>query len=273
MARSAWLLLVPLAIGVAYFAVLFVAQRSMLFPMPPGRAAPPPADAEEVKVPFAGGEAYALFLAPDLPKLRTSEGQPGGAPLLMFMHGNGELADHWTGEFDEPRRWGMAVLLIEYPGYGRAPGAPSEKSITDSVRALNAWAENDPRIDSTRIVPYGRSLGGGAAARLAADRKAAALILESAFTSVADFAARFMAPAFLIRDPFDNRKTLSSYRGPLLIIHGRQDTIVPIEHGRELAKLVPGARLHELDCGHNDCPRQWGAIELFLRESGVLRGR
>ena len=266
MARYAWLLLVPLAVGVAYFALLFVAQRSMLFPMPREVPSAAPPDAEEVRVRFDGGEAYALFLAP--------RGQQGmAAPLLIFMHGNGELADYWAAEFDEPRAWGMAVLLIEYPGYGRAPGAPSEKSITEAVRALYDWAQKEPRIDSTRIVPYGRSLGAGAAAWVAVERKVGALILESAFTSVADFAARFMAPSFLIRDRFDNRKTLRSYRGPLLVIHGRLDTIVPIEHGRELAKLVPGAKFEELDCGHNDCPRQWDTVEAFLRNAGVINRR
>ena len=273
MARYAWLLLVPLAIAVAYLALLFVAQRSLLFPMPRAIPATTPPGAEEIRVRFDGGEAYALFL-PDSPTLRRSEGDPRGpqgkAPLLMFMHGNGELADYWTGEFDEPRAWGAAVLLVEYPGYGRAPGAPSEKSITESVRALYDWAQADSRIDPARIVSYGRSLGGGAAARLAVDRKVAAVILESAFTSVADFAAGFLAPSFLIRDRFDNRKTLPSYRGPLLVIHGRQDTIVPIAHGRELSKLVAGARLEELNCGHNDCPRQWDTIEAFLRGAGVF---
>ena len=264
MARYAWLLIVPLAIGLAYLAVLYVAQRSMLFPMPPDIPAAPPAGAEEVRVTYDGGEAYALFLPPG------PRGQRGNAALLMFMHGNGELADYWTREFDEPRSAGIGVLLVEYPGYGRAPGAPSEKSITESVRALYDWAQHDPRIDSTRIVSYGRSLGGGAAARLAVDRKVAALILESAFTSVADFARRFLAPSFLIRDRFDSRKTLASYRGPLLMIHGRLDTIVPIEHGRELAALVPGAVLEELNCGHNDCPRQWRTIAAFLHGAGVL---
>lgn len=277
MGRYAWLLLVPLTIGVAYLVLLFVAQRSMLFPMPADIPAAAPAGAEEVRVTFDGGEAYALFLPPDSPQLLGSEGGPrgeqGGAPLLMFMHGNGELADYWTGEFDEPRAWGIGVLLVEYPGYGRAPGAPSEHTITESVRALYEWAQHDRRIDPTRIISYGRSLGAGAAARLAVDRTIAALVLESAFTSVADFAARLLAPSFLIRDRFDTRTALASYRGPLLMIHGRLDTIVPIEHGRELSQLVPGARLEELNCGHNDCPRQWDTIEAFLRDAGVLHSR
>ena len=262
MSRYAWFLLVPVVIAAAYLALLFVAQRSMLFPMPPQVPPRPPEGAQEVRVKFDGGEAYALYLPP-----REASGP---APLLMFMHGNGELADYWTEEFMVPRAWGAGVLLVEYPGYGRAPGSPSEKSITESVLALYDWATHHPHIDEKGIVPYGRSLGGGAAVRLAVNRPVAGLILESTFTSVADFAAGYMAPAFLVRDPFDSRKTLAAYRGPLLVLHGRNDTIVPIAHGRELASLVPGAIFHELNCGHNDCPRDWRTIGAFASSVGIL---
>ena len=256
-----WLLLVGVPV-VAYLALLFVVQRSMLFPMPAQVPPAPPEGVEEVRIRFDGGEGYALYLPPKDPV--------GAAPLLMFTHGNGEIVDNWAEEFDVARGWGVGVMLVEYPGYGRAPGSPSEKSITESILALYDWAAGDPRVDAKRIVPYGRSLGGGAAVRLASNRPVPGLILESAFTSVADFAARFMAPAFLIRDPFDSRKTLASYRGPLLVMHGRHDTIVPFEHGRELASIVPGAQFRELNCGHNDCPRDWRAIATFLIEKGIL---
>jgi len=263
MARYAWLVVVPVLLVFAYFALLFIVQRSMLFPMPPEVPSRPPQGAEEVRFTFDGGEAYGLYLPPREPH--------GAAPLLMFMHGNGELADYWPEEFTVPRAWGIGALLVEYPGYGRAPGAPSEQSITESVLALYDWAANNPRVDAKRIVAYGRSLGGGAAVRLAVNRPVAALILESTFTSVADFAAGYMAPAFLIRDPFDSRKTLASYRGRLLVIHGRRDTIVPFEHGRELASIVPGAQFHELNCGHNDCPRDWKTIGAFLASLGLIK--
>lgn len=261
MGRHAWLVIVPLAIAAVYLALLFVLQRSMLFPTPAVVPEAPPRGVEEVRVKLADGEAYGLFLAPDA--------MSAPAPLLMFMHGNGELADHWTREFDAPRAWGVAVLLVEYPGYGRAAGSPSERSITAAALALFDWAARDPRIDARRIVAYGRSLGGGAAVRLAINRPVAGLILESAFTSVADFAARFLAPAMLIRDPFDNRRSLASYRGPLLVMHGRHDTIVPIAHGRELASLVPGAAFVELNCGHNDCERDWRSLRRLLGDAGV----
>ena len=261
MSRWLWLAIVPLVILSAYLVLLFIVQRSMLFPMPPPMPEAPPG-AEVVRVKTDGGEAYGLFLP---------SRAAGPAALMMFTHGNGELADFWVDEFDVAREWGFGILLVEYPGYGGAPGSPSEKSIMDSTRALYDWAAKDPRVDPKRIVAWGRSLGGGAAAQLAVDRPVAAMILESAFTSVADFAARLFAPSFLIRDPFDNRKALASYRGPLLVIHGNQDAVVPFAHGRELASIVPGATFRELPCGHNDCPRDWRTIALFLRDAKIVR--
>lgn len=256
MSRLAWIAVGGAVVVAAYFALLYVVQRSMLFPMPAYAPGDPGKAAEVVRIKGDGIEASALFLAP--------RAVDGPAPLIIFTHGNGELADFWIEEFEVPRSRGFAVLLLEYPGYGRAPGTPSEQSIMAAARTAYDWAAADPRIDPARIIAYGRSLGGGVAARLAVERTVAAVILESAFTSVADFAAKFFAPAFLIRDPFDTRDALKSYRGLLLVIHGRHDTIVPIAHGRELAALVPGAEFHELNCGHNDCPRQWSTIESFL---------
>ena len=262
MGRYAWVIFLPVAVVVGYLALLFLVQRSMLFPMPPPLPGDPDTRAELIRIKTSGGGAVGLFLPSPA---------SGPAALMMFTHGNGELADFWVDEFDVAREWGFGILLVEYPGYGGAPGSPSEKSIMDSTRALYDWAAKDPRVDPKRIVAWGRSLGGGAAAQLAVDRPVAAMILESAFTSVADFAARLFAPSFLIRDPFDNRKALASYRGPLLVIHGNQDAVVPFAHGRELASIVPGATFRELPCGHNDCPRDWRTIALFLRDAKIVR--
>jgi len=262
MSRFGFVALAIALIAAAYLAVLYLAQRSLLFPAPVNRLPADTGRAEIVRLPLAGGEAQALLLVP-------AEVPAGPVPLLIFMHGNAELADDWVPVFEEVTTWGMAALLLEYPGYGRSAGRPSEPSINEAAAAAYDWAQADPRIDAKRIVPYGRSLGGGAAARLAADRKTPALILESSFTSVADFAAQFLAPAFLVRDRFDTLGALSAFRGPLLVVHGSLDTIVPIAQGRALAAAVPGARFHEVPCGHNDCPRPWYLIRQFLEESGV----
>lgn len=260
--------MVKLAIVVASFVFLMAAvflaaaytvQRRLLFPAP---ALPPQSargDVEIVRLSTADGIVEAILLGP---AVRSAT----AAPLLMFAHGNGELADYWIDEFAEPRAWGWTVLLLEYPGYGRSAGTPSEAAILAAAEAAYTWARRDPRIDARRIVAYGRSLGGGVAARLAANHALPALILESAFTSVRPLAAQFLLPGFLVRDPFDTLAALQNFRGPLLVLHGRDDTIVPVSHGRALAAAVPGAVFHELPCGHNDCPRAWGLIARLLRQ-------
>ena len=255
---------VLVAVVAAYWALLFAGQRSLLFPAPPLTGAPPrPPDAEPVWLEIPAGRVELWWLPPiDAP--------PGPSPVLLFTHGNGELIDYWPSEFDQPRRWGFGVILLEYPGYGRSGGRPSEGTIRDTMLAADQWARRRPHIDAERIVPYGRSLGGTAAALLAAERPVPALILESAFTSARAFAGQFRAPEFLVRDPLDTLASVRRFPGPILVLHGERDEIVPTEHGRSLAAASPRATLNLLPCGHNDCDRPWREIRVFLQAHDLL---
>jgi fermentation-respiration switch protein FrsA (DUF1100 family) len=136
--------------------------------------------------------------------------------------------------------------------------------------AAHDWARAQPAIDQGRIIPYGRSLGGGAAMVLASRRGAPALILESTFSSVAAFAGGLWAPGFLIRDRFDTLTAVKTFQEPILVLHGSQDQIVPPAHAAEIAAAAPRATLRFLPCGHNDCPRPWAQISAFLREHRLL---
>jgi uncharacterized protein len=248
----------------AYWILLFFVQRSMLFPRPPASMAPErPPGVEQVWLAGSFGKVEAWYLPP------VAAGAVR-APLLVFTHGNGELIDFWPGEFDPPRAWGMGVLLVEYPGYGRSEGSPSEQSITETMLAAHDWARSQAGIDSARIIPYGRSLGGGAAMVLATARRSPALLLESTFSSVAAFASGYWAPGFLIRDRFDTLKAVRSFNGPVLVLHGSRDDIVPPQHGADIAAAAPRATLRFLPCGHNDCPRPWNEIRAFLNDSRLL---
>ena len=252
------------ALVVVYWALLFFGQRALLFPAPSLADAPTrPADAEVVHLDTPDGAVEAW----DLPPLAQDSGP---APLLIFAHGNGELIDYWPGEFTTPRRWGIAVLLVEYPGYGRSAGRPAQGSITAAMLAAHAWAAQRPGIDARRIVAYGRSLGGGAASALAAARPVAALVLESSFTSVGAFARRFGAPAFLVRDRFDNRAVVRSLQAPVLILHGEYDDIIPVSHAHALHAAQPASELVVVPWAHNDMPRLWSVVERFLRRHAIL---
>jgi fermentation-respiration switch protein FrsA (DUF1100 family) len=252
-------------VGACVAGVVFL-ERALLFPKPLAPhedAAWRGAGAQQLWVRVSGGQSEAWWLPPLLPSR-------GPAPLLVFAHGNGELIDAWASAFDEPRHWGLAALLIEYPGYGRSSGSPSEASITEAMTGAYDLATALPGIDPTRVVVYGRSLGGGAACQLVRHRPVAALVLESTFTSVRSFAHRYGLPGFLIPDPFDNLSVVRSYTGPLLIVHGVRDDLIPPAHAEELHEMAPRSTLVLEPCGHNDCPRPWGVLREFLVKAGVL---
>jgi len=90
-------------------------------------------------------------------------------------------------------------------------------------------------VRDDRIVAYGRSVGGGAAADLSRDRPVRALALQSTFSSVAAMARQALLPGFLVRDAFDNRRAVADFQGPILLMHGVQDEVIPYEHALSLA--------------------------------------
>lgn len=257
---------VAAALGIlvlAYLGAMLLFQRRLLYPRPsvPSVSARPD-DSRQVWLATPDGKVEAWYLPPRGP---TSE----PAPAIIFFHGNGELIDDQPDQFDEPRGAGIGVLLVEFPGYGRSAGEPSQQSITRAVLAAYAFTQTEASIDPNRIVAYGRSLGGGAAAVLAAERPTSALILESTFTSVRSFAHQFWAPEFAVLDPFDTLEIVRDYQGPVLVLHGDRDAIIPKSHGEVLARAAPRSELVILPCGHNDCIRPWKKIHAFLRGAGV----
>lgn len=266
------ILLGGLALYIFYGAVLFLMQRRVIFPRHLVRTPPTgPTDAagiERIWLTSSAGRTESWLLPPE-----TGEGP---APAIIVAHGNAELIDHWAGEMAAVRRLGIAVLLVEYPGYGRSEGSPTQASITEALVAAYDMLVSREDIDPGRIVFLGRSLGGGAACALAAERTPAALVLISTFKSVNAMASeKFFVPPFFARDPFNNLKTLKNYAGPVLIAHGTRDNLIPYRHGVALREASGRGRLITYEAGHNNCPPDWPAfwteVERFLREEGVLR--
>lgn len=258
---------VSAALGVAliaYFVVVFVAQRWLLFPRPPPQPSyVRPPDATQIWLSTDAGPVEAWHLPPLVTPAAPS-------PVILFFHGNGEIIDFLAADFQVPRSWGAAVVLVEYPGYGRSSGSPSQATITAAAVAAYDWVLSQPSLDRTRVIAYGHSLGGGAAAILSAERNVAALVLQSTFTSVKSFAGRFLMPEFAVLDPFESLPLVERYAGPVLVIHGEHDELVPKAHALALARSNPRSQLHLLRCGHNDCERPWDVIRAFLARGGVL---
>jgi len=262
---------------------LYVLQRKVLFPAPVGPAEPRvPRGAEVIWLDHASGHTEAWLLPARVSSSPSPSPSPSGEPpseqpaarawpLLLFAHGNAERIDDWGPAFIELSEWGLHVLLVEYPGYGRSTGTPSESALRDALLAAYDWAAADPRVDPDRIVAHGRSLGGGAVCLLAHQRAVRALVLESTFTSVRDLARERGWPASWVRDPFDNVSVLEAYPGPVLVLHGARDALIPSAHARRLAQLTSRAVLHVYPgCGHNDCPLPWDPLRSFLERVEVL---
>jgi fermentation-respiration switch protein FrsA (DUF1100 family) len=248
----------------AIVAVVIHLQAKLAFPYIPTSAQIPDAvnkvGGESIWLDVDGKRVEAWFLP-----ARHGE----AAPLIMNTHGNGELIDQWAERTTPLRDAGFGVLLVEYPGYGRSEGTPSEKSITNTMLAAYDWALKNPRVDPARIVAHGRSMGGGAAGALARNRPLAALVLESTYSSLAAMVRAAGVPNFLIVNRLDTLEALKDYAGPVLVLHGENDNAIPVAHARALASASKRARLEILPCGHNDCPPQWDVVLGFLAQNGV----
>lgn len=239
--------------------LLYLMQRSIIFPAPAGELLDAlPAGVEHVPL----GEGHAFLVKPD--RSMTP------APLVVFAHGNAELAQWSLGAFDALLARGFAILLLEYPGYAGTKGSPSAMSIeAAALEALDA-VTGRAEIDETRVIAYGRSIGSGAACAIARHRSVAALILESPFYSLKDLVAEKGFPSFLLRDEFDNAAAVAASDAPVFLYHGVNDQLIPITHSERLQAQSEKAVLVRERCGHNDCPRPWPELFVFLERLGLL---
>lgn len=179
------------------------------------------------------------------------------APVLLFCHGNAGNISHRLDNVRHLVRHGLGVMLFDYRGYGRSTGSPSEQGIYRDGRAVYEHLVREKGIPPERVVPFGRSLGAAVAVEAALRHPVRCVILESAFTSTKGM-AREMGPfalfSFLAPAHYDNLGKVPRIDAPLLIIHGREDEIVPFHMGEALyqAATEPKSFLPLDRAGHND---------------------
>jgi fermentation-respiration switch protein FrsA (DUF1100 family) len=156
---------------------------------------------------------------------------------LVMAHGNAGNVSHRLPIIRALRERGFNVLMFDYRGYGRSEGTPGEEGVYRDGRAAYDYAAAQSDVDSATIVLWGTSLGGAVAVDVAVHRQAAALILESTFSSahdVARVAYPFLPTQFILRTKLNSDEKIGIASIPILFIHGNRDSIIPISLGRKL---------------------------------------
>ena len=200
---------------------------------------------EEVRVPVADETTCGWYVP-----VENARG------VVLFSHGNaGNIADR-IESIGLLRSFGFSVLAYDYGGYGLSTGRPSEPRCYADIRAMWRWLVETRGVPSRKIVLFGRSLGGGVTADLAAEVRPAAVILESTFLSTVDIAREivpWLPMSWIVRPRFANRDKVGRIQAPVLFIHSPDDRTIPFHHGQELFRLAPEPKQFlEISGDHNE---------------------
>jgi len=179
---------------------------------------------DEVTIEVPGAKLNALHIR-----------QPNPRGLVFFLHGNAGDLSTWTTGIDFYRRINFDLFIFDYRGYGKSTGQiESEGQLHADVRA--AWDSVAARYAGKPVVIYGRSLGTGLATHLAKEVPAALLVLVTPYTSLAAAAKRLYpyAPEWLMKYPLRIDAIAAEIRMPVLLVHGTNDELLPIDFSRAL---------------------------------------
>jgi pimeloyl-ACP methyl ester carboxylesterase len=215
------------------------------------------------KIPLRMDDVEIYIDVPEVGKIHSVYRRaPEGALTVLFLHGNGGNVMNYSSVYDGLVNLGVGVLMIDYPGYGKSEGSPSEQALYASAHAAVQFLESTG-VKKEDIVVYGASLGSAVAAELAAGGKFAGLILQSPFPDIVTVGQShyFFLPVSLIaREKYDTISRMENIDCPLLVIVGAKDRMVkPLMSRRVFEKAKEPKELYEVKrAGHNDIDSRGG---------------
>lgn len=226
--------------------------RSLLYyPIRLPRDAPPPAAAWgslEAWIPASdGNEIHGLYWP-------AGEGRP----TILFFHGNAQSVFEWALIREELKPLDCGLLLVDYPGYGKSTGTPSEPALYAAGQAAYTWLTHEKGIPTRQLVVMGKSLGGGVSSKVVLENPAKGLILESTFSSIPAVAKNLFpfvpVSTFIKSERYDTVSRLADIHVPVLVIHGTNDEVVPFPQGQAVydAANEPKQFYVVEHAGHND---------------------
>jgi fermentation-respiration switch protein FrsA (DUF1100 family) len=182
----------------------------------------------------------------------------GATGALLYLHGNaGNLSQRGSAVLQMRDTLGVSVLIIDYPGFGRSSGVPTEQGCYRAAEAAYAWLTDVAGIRPQEIILFGKSLGGGVATHLASRKDHRALALVKTYTSLPDVGSYlypWLPVRLLMSNRFDSLGRIAACRRPVFVAHGTTDELIPFALGQRLyeAASEPKEFLAMPDHGHND---------------------
>jgi fermentation-respiration switch protein FrsA (DUF1100 family) len=213
--------------------------------------------------------------APDGPLINGwyVENKPD-SPVILLCHGNAGTMSDRLEKLVKFRKAGASVLLFDYRGYGRSKGVPTEAGTYRDAEVFYRWLIDVKKAPPSRIVFYGESLGNGVSIEMALRHKPLGLIVDSAFTSTVDM-GRLVLPwlpvDWIVKYRYDNLAKIPKISCPVLVMHSRQDDVIPFAMGQALFAAAPQPKTFlEMKGSHNDGFMDTGpaydeAVERFLK--------
>ena len=176
---------------------------------------------------------------------------PNAFYTILYSHGNAEDIGHLLPMLEEIKGMGFSLFAYDYRGYGTSLGTPSEKKVYEDEETAYDYLVNNLGIPACRIIALGRSLGGAVAIDLAHKRQLGGLIIESSFVTAYRVLTRIPLLPF---DKFKNISKMKKVSCQVLVIHGKQDEVVPFWHGERLFEEANEPRLSFWveGAGHNN---------------------
>lgn len=217
-------------------------------PTDPALEAPPPAPIQDIPLKTADGTNIHARWAPF----------PNATDTVLYFHGNGGNIEDWGGAVREIyQQMRMSVLIVDYPGYGRSQGKPSEAGCYATANAAYRWLTETQQLPAQRLLIWGESLGGGVAVELASRVPHRALVLVRTFTSlpdVGDDQFPLLPCAMLMSNRFNSLERIGQCKSPVFIASAEKDRLMQLRHGQRLyAACTTPAELCVLrGIGHND---------------------
>ena len=194
--------------------------------------------------------------------------RPMPAGLILYFHGNSRSIKGWAKYAKDFYRYNYDVILVDYRGFGKSTGKPSEKNIFSDMQFI--YEELSKKYSQEHLIIYGRSIGSGFAAKIAADNKPRYLILDSPFynfTKAVERFVPFLPVRLVLRYHLRTDQWIKLVACHTYILHGTKDWLIPIRHSEDLQALNPRkiTLIRIAGGGHNNLPK-YPEYHNFIRD-------